>query len=158
MIGGDALQPADRNRLAVDAAAAARRLARPIARAPEDAGKHVRLTIQDVGVIEPALRDHADVFRHVRVRGTGPLAIDDAMVIVRIRCIRPVHFTGLCRRRRGNRRKRRRPTPPRSGAGSGPEADFAGLDASTRWFRPDSVMKPFRKLSSGERSMIVATP
>ena len=31
VIGGDALQAADRDRLAVDAAAAARRLARPVA-------------------------------------------------------------------------------------------------------------------------------
>ena len=37
MVGGDALQPADRDRLAVDASAAARRLARPIAGAAEDA-------------------------------------------------------------------------------------------------------------------------
>jgi hypothetical protein len=52
VIGGDALQPADRDGLAVDAAAAARRLARAIAGAARDSGKDVRLAIEDVGVIE----------------------------------------------------------------------------------------------------------
>src|SRR5213078_3212690 len=50
-----------------------RRLAGPVARAPQDPGKHVRLPIdhESVGV---ALRgDEADVFRHRRVRWARPL-------------------------------------------------------------------------------------
>ena len=102
VIGGDALQPADRDGLAVDAAAAARRLARAIARAPEDAREDVRLAIEDVGIVEPALRDHPDVFRHVGVRRGRPTGSRRRlMVVVRIRRIRPVHdFPGLCRRKR----------------------------------------------------------
>ena len=84
MVGGDALQPADRDRLAVDAPAPARRLARPVARAPEDAREHVRLAVEHVGVGEPALRDQPDVFRDVGVRRTGPLAVDDPVVVVRV--------------------------------------------------------------------------
>ena len=91
MIGGDALQPADRDRLAVDAAAAAGRLARPVAGAAEDAGKDVRLAVDHVGVFETPLRDHPDVFRDVGVRGARPLAVDDLMVIIRVRSIRPIH-------------------------------------------------------------------
>ena len=91
VIGGDALQPADRDGLAVDAAAAAGRLTRPIARPAQDAGKDVRLAIEDVGIVKPALRDHPDVFRDVGMRGAGPLAVDDLMVVVRIRRIRPIH-------------------------------------------------------------------
>ena len=44
-VGGDALEPADRDRLAVDAAAAARRLARSVAGAAEDARE--RRSIRD---------------------------------------------------------------------------------------------------------------
>src|SRR5436190_18593455 len=62
VIGGDALQPADGHRLRLrldlamlgrsflDAATPARRLARPIARASEDSGKHVRLPVDEVRV------------------------------------------------------------------------------------------------------------
>ena len=84
MIRGDALQPADRDRLLLDAAAPAGRLAGPVADAPEDRREHVRLAIHHVGVGEVALRDEADVFRDVGVGGTGPLAIDDAMEVVRV--------------------------------------------------------------------------
>ena len=41
VVGGDALQAADRHRLFLDAAAAARRLAGPVAGAAEDAGEDV---------------------------------------------------------------------------------------------------------------------
>ena len=84
VVGGDALQPADRDRLAVDAAAPAGRLARAVAGAAEDAGEHVRLAVQHVGVGEAPLRDQPDVFGNVGVRGARPLAVDDAVVVVRM--------------------------------------------------------------------------
>src|SRR6202035_354149 len=56
-IGGDALQPADRDRRFLDAAAAARGLARPIAGASENARKHVRSPIDHVGVAIAAFGD-----------------------------------------------------------------------------------------------------
>ena len=91
MIGGDALQAADRDRLCFDAAAAARRLARPVADAAENAGKDVRLTVDQVGVRELTLRDEPDVFGNVGVGRTGPLAIDDAVKVVRISGIGRFH-------------------------------------------------------------------
>ena len=145
MIGGDALQPADRDGLAVDAAAAARRLARAIAGAAKNAREHVRLAIEDVGVIEPALRDHPDVFRDVRMRGTRPLAVDDLVVVIRVRGIRPIHDFPELYAARGNG----------VGAGCGPKRQ-APMPQS-RWFRPDSVMNPFSKRSFVLRSSIVAT-
>ena len=83
VVGSDALQPADRHRLSVDARAPARRLARPIARAAEDAREHVRLAIEEVGVGETPLRDQPDVFGNVGVRRARPLAVHDPVVVVR---------------------------------------------------------------------------
>ena len=84
VVRGDALQAADRDRLAVDAAAPAGRLTRPVAGPAEDAREHVRLAIHHVGVGEPPLRDQPDVLGNVGMGGTRPLAVDDAMVVVRI--------------------------------------------------------------------------
>jgi hypothetical protein len=53
LISGDALQPADRDRLSVHTRPPARRLARPIAGPPENAGKDVRFPVQDVGIRVP---------------------------------------------------------------------------------------------------------
>ena len=57
VIGGDALQTADRNRLPVDAGAAAGGLARAIAGAPQNAGKDVGFSVENVGVVESSLSD-----------------------------------------------------------------------------------------------------
>ena len=84
IVGGDALQPADGNRLPIDAPAPAGRLARPIARAPQDPREHVRFPIEHVSVGETALGDEADVLGDVGVGRTGPLAVDDPVVVVRI--------------------------------------------------------------------------
>ena len=84
VVGGDALQPADRDRLVLDPAAAAGRLARAVAGAPENAGKDVRFPVDRPGLAEPAVGDQADIFRHRRVRRAGPLAIDNFMEVVGI--------------------------------------------------------------------------
>ena len=109
MIGGDALQPADRDRLPVDASAPARRLARPVAGAPEDAREDVRLAVEHVGVGVAPLRDQPDVFGDVGVRRARPLAVDDLVVVVRVRatsvgCM-SLHYRGF-------------PTQGRAGSGS----------------------------------------
>src|SRR5918996_4608616 len=83
-IRGDALEPADRHRLSVYAGATAGRLTRAIARAPKNSREHVRLAVQHVGVGVPPERDQPDVLGDVRMRRTGPLAVDDLMVIARI--------------------------------------------------------------------------
>src|SRR5581483_4265769 len=74
VVGGDALQAADRNRVLLDAAAPAGRLARPVAGAAENSRKHVRLPVDHVGVAVAAGGDQTDVFGNGRVGGTGPLA------------------------------------------------------------------------------------
>src|SRR5205823_4715409 len=66
-------------------AAPARRLARAVARSPEDAREDVRLPVDHVGVGVATLRDQADVFGNGRVGGTRPLAIDDLVEVGRIR-------------------------------------------------------------------------
>ncbi len=91
VVGGDALQAADRDRLLLDAAAAAGGLAGAVADAAEDAREDVGLAVDQVGVGEAALGDQADVFRHVGVGRAGPLAVDDAMIIVGMRGISRVH-------------------------------------------------------------------
>ncbi len=82
-VGGDALEPADRDRLFLDAAAPAGGLARPVAGASEDARKHIRFPIDHVGVAVAARRDQSDIFGDRRVRRTGPLTIHDFVEIVR---------------------------------------------------------------------------
>ena len=90
-VGGDALQPADRDRRILDAAAAAGRLARAIAGASENSRKHVRSPIDHVGVAVAAFGDQADVFWNGRMRGTGPLAIDHFVEVVGRRNISRFH-------------------------------------------------------------------
>ena len=84
VVGGDALQAADRHRLLLDAAAPAGGLARPVAGAAEDAREDVRLPVDRPCLGIAPRRDQPDVFRHRRVRRAGPLAIDNLMEIVGI--------------------------------------------------------------------------
>src|SRR3954452_5710090 len=90
-IGGDALQPADRHRRFLDAAAAARRLAWPVAGAAENSRKHIRFPVDHVGVAIAAFGDQADVFRHGRMRGAGPLAVDHFVKVIGCRNISRFH-------------------------------------------------------------------
>ena len=82
VVGGDALQAADRHRLLLHAHAAAGRFARPVAGAPKNPGKHVGLPVDHVGVAVAACRDQADVFGNRRMRRAGPLAIDDFVEVI----------------------------------------------------------------------------
>ena len=84
VVGGDALQAADRDRLVFDAAAPAGRLAGAVAGAAEHARKHVGLPVDHVGVGVTPCRDQADIFGHRRVRRAGPLAVDDFVEVVRV--------------------------------------------------------------------------
>jgi hypothetical protein len=68
-VGGDALQAADRNRGFLDAAAAARRLARTIAGASQNSGKHIRFPVDHIGVAITPLCNQTDVFGNWRVSG-----------------------------------------------------------------------------------------
>src|SRR5688500_10851550 len=88
MVGRDALEAADGDRLSVDATAPAGRLAGSIAGAAEDAREDVRLPVDHVRVGVMTVRDPPDVFRHIGVRRTGPLAVDNLMVVLRIGDVR----------------------------------------------------------------------
>src|ERR1019366_286988 len=90
-VGGDAFQPTDGDGAAVDPVTSTRRLARSVTRTTEDSGKDVRLAVQHVRVVELTLGDQANVTGNVGVGGTGPLAIDDLVVVVRILIIRRFH-------------------------------------------------------------------
>ena len=92
MIGRDALQAADGHRFFFDAAAAAGRLAGPVADAPEDAGEHVRVAVHHVGVGEAPLRNKSNVFGDVGVCWASPLAIHDLVKVVGLRGVRRLHI------------------------------------------------------------------
>src|SRR5262249_49728625 len=93
-VGRDPLEPADRDRLSVDASAPAGRLARAIAGAAEDAGEDVGLSVEEIGLGVLALGDEADVLRHIGVRRACPLAIDDLVEARRILDVGGVHRQG----------------------------------------------------------------
>ena len=90
-VGGDALQAADRDRRFLDAAAAARRLARTIAGASQNSGKHIRFPVDHIGVAITPLGDQTDVFGNGRVCRAGPLAIDHFVKVVWRRNISRFH-------------------------------------------------------------------
>src|ERR1700686_7826 len=90
-VGGDALQPADRDRSVLDAAAAARGFARTIAGPSQNSRKYIRFPIDHVGVAIAAFSDQPDVFWNGRMRGTGPLAVDNFVKVVGCRNISRFH-------------------------------------------------------------------
>ena len=126
VVGGDALEPADRDRLLLDAAAPAGRLAGAVAGASEDARKHIRMPVDHVGVAVAARRDQADIFGDRRVRRTGPLAIHDLVEIVRDRDIGGFHrllLHAATRSLTGGRHAAARISSPRRSRSSNPAPD-----------------------------------
>jgi hypothetical protein len=87
----DALEPADRDGLAVDAGAPACRLAWTVARASQDARKNVRLAVEEIRLGVFPLRDQPDVLGHVRVCRARVLAVDDFMVVAGVRDVCGAH-------------------------------------------------------------------
>src|SRR5207237_2313008 len=90
---------ADRDGFVLDPATAARRLARAVAGAPQNAGKDVRLPIDRPGFGVALLGDQADVFRDRRMCRARPLAVDDLMKIVGISNIRGLQYASPAERR-----------------------------------------------------------
>ncbi len=87
VVGGNTLQSADRDGLAVDSTSPTGWLARTIAGSTEYPRKDVGFSIENVRVVESPLRYETNVLRHVRMRRTRPLAVDD---LVEIRGIRGI--------------------------------------------------------------------
>ena len=81
-IGGDAFEAADGNGLAVHAPAPTCWLAGAIAGPPQNAGKHVGLAVEQIGLGVPSLGNEPEVLRDIGVRGTGPLAVYHFVVVV----------------------------------------------------------------------------
>ena len=90
-VRGDPLEPANRDRLVLDAPAPAGGFARPVADTAEDAGEDIGFAVDDVGVGIASLRDQPDVLGNIGVRGTRPLAVHHLVVIVRIGRVRRLH-------------------------------------------------------------------
>ena len=82
MIGCNALQPANRDRLVLDAPATTGRLAGTVADAAEYAGKDIGFPIEHVCIAELALGDEPYISGNIRVSRTCPLAIDDFVEII----------------------------------------------------------------------------
>ena len=114
VVGRDALQAADRDRLGLrglrflDPAAPAGRLAGPVAGAAEDAREDVRFPVDQVGVGVAAGRDQADVFGNGGVGGAGPLAVDYFVEVVGIVNIGGLQRVLSCRSIPAQQRRRLR--------------------------------------------------
>ena len=67
--------------IAFDTTAPAGRLTGAVARPAEDAREDVGLPVDHVRVGVATVRDQPDVLRHIGVRRTGPLAVDNLMVV-----------------------------------------------------------------------------
>ena len=85
VVGGNALQPADRHRLIVDSITPACRFARPVAGAPEDPGEYVRFPVDQVRVGVLLIGDEPNVFGDWSVGRASPLAIHHPVVVIRVR-------------------------------------------------------------------------
>ncbi len=95
LVGGDALQAADRDRFRLDPVlalfhptAAASGLTGPVAGAAENAGKDVGLPVDHVGVAVTTRGDQPYVFGNRCMGGTRPLAIDNLVKVIGCRDIR----------------------------------------------------------------------
>src|SRR5690606_6456564 len=75
---------ANRDGLRLDAPAPTCRFARTVANATQDAGKDVRLAIDEIRLAKFTQGNQPNVFGNVGVCGTRPLTIDDTMKIIRI--------------------------------------------------------------------------
>ena len=92
VVGGDALEAADRDRLllaldqvlVLDAAAPAGGFTRPVAGPPQDPREDVGLPVDHVRVGVPPVGDQTDVLGDRGMGGAGPLAVDDLMKVVGI--------------------------------------------------------------------------
>jgi hypothetical protein len=84
-VSGDTFQPADGDRLFLQASAPAGWLAWPVARAPEDSGKDVRLPVDQISPVVIPVGDAPDIFRNWRMGRAGPLAINHFVEVIGMR-------------------------------------------------------------------------
>ena len=82
VVGRDALEAADRDRLLLDPAAPASRLARPVAGAAENSWKNVGLPVDHISIGITPCRDQPNIFRNRRMRWARPLAVHNSVEIL----------------------------------------------------------------------------
>src|SRR5262249_26053667 len=92
IVGGGALEPADRDRILLDASAPACPLPPAVAGAPQGGREHRGLPIDHVGVAVATSRDQSDVLRDGRVRRTSPLAVNHLVEVIRRRNVSRLHL------------------------------------------------------------------
>src|SRR5690606_30011766 len=135
VVGGHALEAADRDRLGLravvllDPPAPAGRLAGAVAGAAEDPREDVAVPVDHVGVGVAAGGDQADVLGDRRVRRAGPLAIDDPVEGVRIADIGWLQSAPRLGWKIALANRSRRPRDPESSAESRPRRN-AGVRAA----------------------------
>src|SRR5690554_101438 len=91
MIGSHALESANRDRFVFYTTAPARRFAWPVARASKYARKNVRFAVEQIGVSVAPFGNQPDIAWNIGVGRTGPLAIDDLVIVSWIGNIRRCH-------------------------------------------------------------------
>ena len=60
------------------------RLAGPVADPPQNCRKHIGTAVEQIGVFVAALGNQPDIFGHVRVGRTAPLAVHNSVEVRRI--------------------------------------------------------------------------
>ena len=91
MISGDTFEAANCDRRFIGATTPAGRFTGAITYAAENTGENIAFPVLYIRVSKVALGDLADVFRYVRMRRAGPLAIHNLVEIIRVICIGGLH-------------------------------------------------------------------
>ena len=86
-----AFETADGNRFFVGASAPAGRFARPVADTAKYAGKDIAFAVQYISIGKSTLGNFADVFGHICMCRTGPLAVHDLVKIIRVTYVGGLH-------------------------------------------------------------------
>ena len=91
VIGGDLLQPTDRDRLLLELSPTAGRLARTVACASQNPWEHIRFPVDHIGAVIVSRGDFADIFRDGGVRRARPLTVNHPVKVIRVRDVRRLH-------------------------------------------------------------------
>ena len=159
VVGGDALEAADGDRLFLHAAAAAGGFAGAITGAAKNAWEDVGLPVDHEGVGIAAGGDQPDIFRHGRMGGARPLAIDHFVEVVGVADISRLQV-GLLSLGAGTRRYMAFPTAV-SLCGRGPcasitlarmEGWFNGMGVGD-WGCPNGICRAMMPLTTSQLVM-----
>src|SRR4029077_11267321 len=150
-VGGNAFQSTDGDRLVLHTHAPGGGLARSVAGAAENPGKHVGFAVDHVGVAVAASGDQPDVFGDGRVRRTRPLAVHDLVEVVRRRNVGRFHLR-LCtyawpRSTQEPCANKRRPVSPPASACGPPNPAGIVVEPPSKFHRYIRHNRPFSLIS-----------